>query len=946
VTDVATYEANVAAADRPLDLQTVAGVTGWLYNPNSLDAKAWQWSFDRPQADINFVKISFIGQKKLNGDVGFAFDNFKTYSEDIQSKNFGVFQLAKIGDFVFEDTNGDGIQDSGEAGVEGITVTLLDGNGIAILDGNGNPITTTTDINGNYSFDVTPGTYSVKFDLPTGYDGFSLANQGKNDALDSDVNSAGVTGTYTVKSGEVNNTIDAGVYELATIGDFVFEDKNGDGIQDDGEGGVEGITVTLLDKNGTPILDGTGNPITTTTDADGKYSFEVIPGTYSVKFSDFPAKYNGYVFSPSGKADDTFDSDADTTGITDTVTVTSGETNNDLDAGLFLEPIIPTGSISNFVWKDTNRNGVQDEGEPGVEGVTVNLLDGKGTFITDTTTDSKGFYLFDNLNSGDYIVEFVKPDGYSSFSPIDQGGDDALDSDANVFGQTGIINLSNGENDTSVDAGLLPQLYLGDKVWEDLNGNGIQDNGEPGIGGVTVNLLDSNGNNIGNTKTAADGSYKFAVDSGDYSLQFTAPGGYTFTITDAAGSNETNDSDAFFGGGTSTVTITTTDNYDIDAGLYLPASIGNFVWLDANKNGIQDNDESGVSNVTVNLLNSDKSGGGPSAVTNSDGFYEFTNLAPGTYYVQFEQPSGFNGFTTFQTGGNTKIDSDAGTGGLTGAIELSSGENDNTIDAGLLETPPPPTKYNLGDRVWNDLNQNGIQETNEPGIAGITVNLLNSGGTVIGTTTTDSSGFYNFSVDPDTYSVQFAPIATQYGFTLPNVDNKTSNPNDSDSDADPLTGANYGKTETVTITNADNLSLDAGLYIRPTKAEGFTIGYWGKQGIKQGDWGEAGYQTTQNYETVFDVNLSSTLKPSADTNNNGTVTLLEALKASGNTNGENLLRQSTAALLNASHPDVDYYYSVGEVITWTRNAFSTSTTTDDNSLATLFDNANNAGGII
>ncbi|MCB0597952.1 MAG: DUF11 domain-containing protein, partial [Phaeodactylibacter sp.] len=107
-------------------------------------------------------------------------------------------------------------------------------------------------------------------------------------------------------------------------------------------------------------------------------------------------------------------------------------------------------SLGDFVWDDQDFDGVQDVGEPGIGGVTVNLLDGSGNFLQTTTTAPDGSYSFTDLVPGDYIVEFVTPGGYDATTP--NVGNDALDSDA-VGGQTGVINLSAGENDDTNDAG-------------------------------------------------------------------------------------------------------------------------------------------------------------------------------------------------------------------------------------------------------------------------------------------------------------------------------------------------------------------------------------------------------------------------------------------------------------------------------------------------------------
>ncbi|WP_185154601.1 SdrD B-like domain-containing protein, partial [Flavilitoribacter nigricans] len=395
----------------------------------------------------------------------------------------GILTGASIGDYVWEDLNGDGIQDAGESGVGGVTVTLLDGDGATVG-------TTTTAADGSYSFtDLEPGDYSVVFfDLPMGYN-FTDQDAGGDDTLDSDANPAdGSTAIVTLESGDNYTDLDAGILTGASIGDYVWEDLNGDGIQDAGEPGVGGVTVTLLDGDGATVG-------TTTTAADGSYSFtDLEPGDYSVVFSDLPM---GYDFTDQDAGgNDALDSDANPVdGSTATVTLESGDNYTDLDAG-----ILTGASLGDYVWEDLNGDGIQDAGEPGVGGVTVTLLDGDGATVGTTTTAADGSYSFTNLEPGDYSVVFSDlPMGYN-FTDQDAGGNDALDSDANpADGSTATVTLESGDNYTDLDAGILTGASLGDYVWEDLNGDGIQDAGEPGVSGVTVTLLDGDGATVGTT---------------------------------------------------------------------------------------------------------------------------------------------------------------------------------------------------------------------------------------------------------------------------------------------------------------------------------------------------------------------------------------------------------------------------------------------------------------
>ncbi|HII1394876.1 TPA: SdrD B-like domain-containing protein, partial [Staphylococcus aureus] len=183
--------------------------------------------------------------------------------------------------------------------------------------------------------------------------------------------------------------------------------------------------------------------------------------------------------------------------------------------------------IGNYVWEDTNKNGVQELGEKGVGNVTVTVFDNNtNTKVGEAVTKEDGSYLIPNLPNGDYRVEFSNlPKGYE-VTPSKQGNNEELDSN----GLSSVITV-NGKDNLSADLGIYkPKYNLGDYVWEDTNKNGIQDQDEKGISGVTVTLKDDNGNVLKTVTTDADGKYKFTdLDNGNYKVEFTTPEGYTPT---------------------------------------------------------------------------------------------------------------------------------------------------------------------------------------------------------------------------------------------------------------------------------------------------------------------------------------------------------------------------------------------------------------------------------
>jgi hypothetical protein len=120
-----------------------------------------------------------------------------------------------------------------------------------------------------------------------------------------------------------------------------------------------------------------------------------------------------------------------------------------------VQEIVIPGSIGDFVWNDSNGNGIQDAGEPGVPGVTVRLTDCSGVVLATTITDANGLYQFSNLLPDDYLIEFVAPAGYVFTVASAPGSTPVNDSNADSNGETACTTLSSGEINTTLDAGLI-----------------------------------------------------------------------------------------------------------------------------------------------------------------------------------------------------------------------------------------------------------------------------------------------------------------------------------------------------------------------------------------------------------------------------------------------------------------------------------------------------------
>lgn len=234
----------------------------------------------------------------------------------------------RLGDFVWLDANRDGIQDPGENGVPGVTAVLRNPAGRPV----GKPLV--TDADGRYLFDGLAATkYTVCFDLSTApqrYQGaqWTVPGMGRNHAKDSDVDGSGCTVPTLPSAGKLGNqSLDAGVLApLNSIGDFVWLDSSGDGVQDASEPGVAGVSVTLQDGAGKllrpPVI----------TDAAGKYGFAGLSdGSYRLCFAKSGAQWTHPVAGTNPSAD----SDVDASGCTAVVVLgASNRSDSTVDAGL------------------------------------------------------------------------------------------------------------------------------------------------------------------------------------------------------------------------------------------------------------------------------------------------------------------------------------------------------------------------------------------------------------------------------------------------------------------------------------------------------------------------------------------------------------------------------------------------------------------------------------
>ena len=540
----------------------------------------------------NFALVRYNADGSLDTSFG---EDGKTTTDIGSTNDLGLaVAIQSDGKIVVAGKGGGGFAVARYIGDVPAPEVTVQGNGVTIADGDTTPSTADyTDFGSVAQGEAAIShTFTVRNDggsaltlatvsVPTGYTltkapASSLA-PGASDTFTVELETA-TAGTKTGEISFANNDGDGGdgvenpfhftitgtVVAPATVGDRVWLDEDGDGIQGTGEPGVANVTVQLLDGSGNP----TG--LSTTTDSSGHYSFMVAAGTYRLAFA-----------APSGMAwtradagsDETLDSDVDpATGRTGALTVTAGQTDTSWDGGLVATIAQWASSVLGYSsqyaaspapWSSSRALGAADvtvyRDDPNAWAPSV--ANGTTEWIAlgyTTPVYATGVRVRESFGNGAVTKIELREQATGTWHQVWSGADPTAaggPADFDVtFGPTSYLadgvritlDMNHSPAWEEIDAvqlrGVQPAT-VGDRVWLDEDGDGIQDTGEPGVTGVTVRLLDGYGNPTGlSTTTDGNGYYGFTVAPGTYRLAFAAPSGMAWTRADA-GSDETLDSD-------------------------------------------------------------------------------------------------------------------------------------------------------------------------------------------------------------------------------------------------------------------------------------------------------------------------------------------------------------------------------------------------------------------
>ena len=755
--------------------------------------------------------------------------------------DFAFVKPASVGNFVWFDANKDGIQDADEFGVAGVTVTLTDGAGNPVIDLDGNPVKpVTTDANGKYEFtNLMPNVdrivanageenYKVTFTPPAGYSATKSYA-----AADGEKDSNGADSSVTLTEGQNDETVDFGLVADGTIGDTLFwdVDNNGGSAPSGPDKPLAGVTVTLTFK--TPA--GVEKTLTTTTDANGKYKFKnLAPGDYKVTVDQASLTTacpvcTAQTHAPSGNLTA---SENQTLSLSSKVTLSPGKMSNDSQDWAF------TGPANTAIVKTITDPAAEPAGgfTPGTT-VTYTI-----TLTNEGPNPATGVIAQDKLPTGVTFVSSTGDGTYDAATGKWDLSDEVIEKDAtrtrtivvrvtpeaagSIVTNTATIEHQDQFGDKTADntssVPLTAGYTIAGKLYNDANASFSSDNGENPYSGVTVALLKKDGTPVldkdGNPVTAvtdADGKYSFAgLPLGEYKVDVVNP-----TSGPLAG---TKPLEAYTGRYKTSAEVTikaeTGSVIDVNFGFVKPASLGDYTWMDVNRDGIQDADEPALPGVTVTLTYADgsavtdASGNAVTAKTSdANGKYKFENLLPGDYKVSFQAPAGYEA-TTSDAGTDRALDSN----GATASVTLAQDQTDETIDFGAVGTGV------IGDQLFLDVNQNGgnAPDAGDKVLPGVKVTLTWTGpGGITRTyeTTTDADGKYKFenllpgdykvSVDPETLQTAEPLLDVLTHSPAGDVENKTVLSDTTKADSTAFATA-MKLTANLTLTGEKNQNLD------------------------------------------------------------------------------------------------------------------------------------------
>lgn len=612
--------------------------------------------------------------------------------------------------------------------------------------------------------------------------------------------------------------------EGMTISGCAFVDSNRNGTCDSGETLMTGVPVTLLSET----ADGWQTAAQTETDAYGQYAFAgLTEGRYRVR-----CKLNDLtlVAASVGGASEYEDG------------AVYAELEESAQADIALQE---AALLCVEAYQDSNFNGLRGEYERDLSGVRVEILSGESV-LADGVTDKKGTLTL-CAPSGEYTLRFTLAEHYA-FSPL--GEDNCATSDTSEA-LAEAVRLTAGET-TRVSIGARAVGSFSGKAFEDMNNNGVMDEGEPGAAGVTVRLSGERTGTKRETVTDENGEYRFDRLPDDlYTVTAELPEGMLFARYSKTGG----DLRSIFTGSTLSRSFSVKSAEHVtnkNIGVVQKGAISGTAFLDLNYNGLWDEGETGYAGVTVEAIKISSGESVAKTVTAEDGSFRLENLRGGDYRLRAVLPD--DGSVFSQTAEETPEQGNC--------FEQRTGRRESSVQPLTIESGGEAAVLigvargaSVSGTVFQDADYNGRMNGKEKALSGVKVRAVDENGQVVAEDATGSKGQYTLSgIMPGVYTIQ-VQRKSDFGFTRLRPEEKSG------SYIAALEG-DWGVTEPMSIAMGESLTeVNAGMLPSATVS-----GFFFHDANDNGLWdaGELGMQGAQVRLLSEDGEIDLVQHPAAD----------------------------------------------------------------------------------